>query len=1363
MTSSTHNSAQPAHRINDSGLTDQLFWLSKLNDDLPRASIVPDFKRTTSVARRYDSIGFDLDSEVIQVLKSLDSTQGISDVEMCLGLVTVLLAKYQREDEMIIGLKVGNTAEDPRVVFPFRLTCDRDATILTVIVGVARELNEMLARSTAVVTQLPQILGMEVSAHRFPLFDIAVAVAKPGVAIDLAAYPVDVAFLFKTAAGHISGRILYAAELYEKSRIERLVSHFLAAAREVALQPSTPLRNIDILAPEERRLVVEEFNARSAPFPVSATLHALFEEQARRTPGATAAVYRDQHMTYGELNERANRVAHTLLSLGLKKGAFVGILLNRSCDFLVAMLGVFKAGGAYVPLDPTYPRDRIRYMLNDSEAPFLISNSVISAEYSDLFTECAGLRVLLSVAGNVDDQLCAARPQITLIQPDQLATAPCHDPLVALAGTDRAYMIYTSGSTGRPKGAICLHNGALNHLFGELEGIGIESAFSFLQTAASSSDISVWQFMAPLLFGGATVIVDYEVVVDPALLLAAMRTHRVAVAEPVPVVLRAFLDLVAGLSSEERALPDLRCMMCTGEALPAELVDRWLALYPEIPIANTYGPTETSDDVTLLVLREPISDKRAIAPIGRPLPNVRVFVVDRDLRPVPIGVPGEICIAGIAVGEGYWRQPEKTAAAFVPCPFPEVAEERMYRTGDLGRWLSDGTIEFLGRIDQQVKIRGFRIEPGEIESVMTQHPDVQDAAVVVVNDGAGNPRLIGYFVIHKGVSLTVDKLRRYLKATLANHMVPAALVPLSALPLTPLGKLDRRALAKAEALKNVESESYVAPRDATEEVLATIWSKVTGRGKVGIHDNFFEIGGDSMLVIQVVLELRDHGFKLSPSKLFRYPTIAELSAHLLGAEPTAGPGATEPARLSAVYQSWETVGWREQLAGLFAEIEDVYPLSATQRGIYFQSVLTSRASGAYIEQIAFDLSGDLDEIAFARAWQYVADTTDVLRTAVVRRGGPQPLQVVVRGATLVPGVLDWRGIPEWQQASNLARLVTEDRMKGFDLKKPPLARVTLVRLADQRWRVLWTYHHIILDGWSEPLLLRAVFRSYDAFITGRQPQGSQEQRYRDFVAWSESQDLTDAQRYWRQQLAGLSDPVSIKDVSPAVTPPSSKEVSHGWEDVSVGRVQMAPLEGTARRNGLTLNTILHGAWALLLHRRVASADVVFGSVVSGRQCELRGIESMRGLVVVTQPLRTRLAPEATVSSWLRLLQIQMAEMREYEHTPLALIEQWRDAGAVKRPLFDSLVDIGNYAGSDLSGCGPAALELTSVQYFTQPLYALTLFLVTGPALAVRLIYDKRRYAPDTVRGLLSEYVQLLAGIAENPEQRVASLLETHEA
>jgi len=1359
MTSPTRTPARHAPEDPEGDLSDKLFWLSKLDEDVPRAAVVPDFRRATTLERVYESIGFELDAEVVRILKSLETTRGASDVEICVGLLAVLLAKYQREDKMVVGLKAAAAADDLPVVVPLLLACERDATILTIMRNVAAELAEVSARSLAIVRELPQLLGRELGTHRFPLFDIALAVGGAGTTIDLRAYPVDLAFLFETVGGRFHGRVLYAVDLYEKATIERLVSHLLTAARQISGDPATTLRDIVMLTAEERRQVALEFNASSARFPVHSTFHALFEEQAARTPAATAVIHRDTRLSYSELNERANRLASTLLALGLTKGAFVGILLHRSCDFLVAMLAVFKAGGAYVPLDPTYPRDRIRYMLEDSEAALLISDAATVADYWEMLADCAGLKALLSVTGSIDGGPRSERPGLALVQPQQLAAAPRHNPELALNGTDRAYMIYTSGSSGRPKGAICCHDGALNHLFGELEGIGIKGDFRFLQTAASSSDISVWQFMAPLLFGGATVIADYEAVVDPALLLAAMREHQVTVAEPVPVVLRALIDLLAELPRESRRLPDLRCMMCTGEALPAELVDRWLALYPDIPIANTYGPTETSDDVTLLVMREPLSHKCGIAPIGRPLPNIRLFVLDRDLALLPVGVPGEICIAGIGVGEGYWRQPEKTMAAFVRCPFPEVAEGRMYRTGDLGRWLPDGSIEFLGRIDQQVKVRGYRVEPGEIEGVMTLHPAVQDAAVVTVEDAVGNLRLVGYFVTHNGAQLSTAELRQYLKGALADHMVPAVLVALDALPLTPLGKIDRRALTRIESAKGLESEHYVAPRNATEEAIAAVWSKIIGIDRVGIHDNFFEIGGDSILTIYAVAELALLGFTLAPRQIFRHPSVAELASHLLAGQDHADDSIHALDSAMRADQTWDTGLWREQLAALFPEVEDVYPLSATQRGIYFQSLLVPRTSGAYVEQIAFDLTGTVDETAFCRAWQHVAGQEEMLRTAVVRRGAPYPLQVLVRSAALVPSILDWREIPATQHASHLAQLIIDDRMKGFDLKRPPLSRVTLVRLTDVRWRVLWTYHHVIFDGWSEPLVLREVFQAYDSLVAGLQPGTEQRTRYRDFVVWSESQDASAAQRFWRHQLAGFTTPVSIKDLSPALTPPSSNEISHGWHEVRVAPGDFAPLEQVVRRSGLTLSTLIHGAWALLLHRYTDSADAIVGTIASGRQCGLHGIDTIRGLVVVTQPLRTRLVADATILSWLRLLQLQMAEMREYEHTPLALIQQCSQVPPERRPLFDSVVVVGNYAGSDLAGCAPAGLKLSDVAYVTQPLYPLTLFVTVSPELTISLVYDKRRYALETVRQIMSAYLKLLRRIAENPEQRVTSLLD----
>jgi amino acid adenylation domain-containing protein len=1351
---SARATAETASQHPDGELADNLYWLSKIDEGIPRAQLVPDFKRSAGRRHAYQGSAFSVDPDVVRILKSIDRTHGVSDLVLCATLLTALFARYHREERLVIGLQTSSDALMDTAVVPLHLVCNGEQAVPALMRTIAEEVASSFDRAPCTASSMAKIMGVDLNESRCPFFDVGLAIGDGAAAFDLETYPVDLAFVFDSSAGLIRGQVLYATDLFHPSTIERVISHFLHAARQISLRPASRLADIDVLGADERSRILAEFRGRSVSFPVDKTLHGRFEEQVRRTPDAVAAIDRDRQLSYAELNSRANRLARTLLSLGLTKGGFVGILLNRGCDFVTAMLAVFKAGGAYVPLDPTYPRDRILYMLDDSQTSFVISNSTLVGAFQDVIAGAEQLRFVLSVEGAIDS--VARRPHqrsITVVSPETIASMAHDDVALPLVGTDRAYMIYTSGSTGRPKGAICRHGGALNHLYGELHGLGIDSAFRFLQTAASSSDISVWQFMAPLLFGGATVVVDYDVVIDPEQLFAAIKNHRVSVAELVPVVLRGLIDHVSELPIAARRLSDLRFMMATGEALAAELVDRWLLAYPEIPIANTYGPTETSDDVTLLVLREPVAEKRAIVPIGRPLPNISIFMLDRELRPVPVGVPGEICIGGIGVGEGYWQQPDKTKAAFVPSPFPQLCDGSIYRSGDLGRWLPDGSVEFLGRIDQQVKVRGFRVEPGEIEAVLTRHPAVQDAAVVAVYDSAGNNRLLGYFVARKDQSVATGELRQFLQGALADHMIPAALVPLSALPLTPLGKVDRKALARSEYPGGVERENYVAPRNETERVLAAAWCKVLKQRQVGIDANFFEIGGDSILTIHIIAELKKAGLHVAPKQFFLHPTIAELAAQIHVAKaPTVAPEAGR--RMSDGEPQRNLESLRQQLVTTFPDLEDVYPLGATQRGIYFQSILPAKSSGGYIEQIGFELQGDLDEQAFAKAWQQAVSATDVLRTGVVRRGVPQPMQVVLRSASLEPQVQDWRRRSAGEFDSALDALVVEDRRKGFDLAKPPLMRVTLTRLGDKRWHVLWTYHHIILDGWSEPLVLGDVFSAYNSMVGAPQDQAASRVRYRDFVAWSESQDMAKAQDFWRQQLAGFISPVRLKDNSPAVQPAASVELSHGWEEILLTQAETSRLDDVARRNKLTLSTIIHGAWGILLHRRTASEDVVFGSVASGRQCEFPQVESVRGVVVVTQPMRTRLMGDATLASWLRLLQLQMAEIREFEQTPLALIQQWCDVPAEKRPLFDTLVVMANYLGSDLANCRPKGVELSKVAYVTQPLYALTLFIQDGEQMKIRLVYEKRRYALGTVQQLLAEYRQLLIGFSENPEQRL---------
>lgn len=1328
---------------------DESFWLARLDANLPRGTLVPDRRRNTIVERRYDAVAFELDPACIAALKSLDPVTGVSDLALCTSLVAALLSKYHREDALVVGLHWSGrgSAGGAR---PALLSCSADATANALIDEVGREVARVLAHPADALAYLPQALGLAHSPHRCPFYDLAIHVGAAGTDFDLHAHPVDAAFVFNVESGHLSGRLLYAHELFDRPRMNDVAAHLLRLMRDLATAPREPLHRHSVLSGEERQQVLSAFNRRSADYPLQRTIHSLFEEQCGRTPDAVAVVHRAVALSYGELNQRANQLANTLLDVGVRKGAFVCILLERSCDFVVAMLASFKAGAAYVPLDPTYPHERIQYMLNDSAAGVLVSNRELLARFDPVVASASELQTVIAL--DADAQQQAESTARALVGAHRLAAAPAGNPQQELNGSDRAYMIYTSGSTGRPKGAICRHDGALNHLFGELEGIGVRGAFSFLQTAASSSDISVWQFVAPLLHGGSTVVADYDAIVDPEALFALIRERRLSIAEPVPVVLRALIDHIEALPASERALPDLRCMMVTGEALPAELVDRWLAMYPEIPIANTYGPTETSDDVTLSVLREPIGMRYAVAPIGMPLPNVRLFVLDRSLQPVPVGVPGEICVGGLAVGEGYWRQPDKTRSAFVPCPFDAIAPGPMYRTGDLGRWLPDGQIEFLGRVDQQVKVRGFRVEPGEVEAAMTQHAAVQDAAVVVAAEGPGSGRLIGYYTLRKGQGLSPAHLRAHLKSLLAEHMVPSSLTALSILPRTPLGKIDRKALAAAHE-RPAEHDLRQAPRTATERAVAAIWSAVTGTHAIGVGDNFFEIGGDSISSIQVTAQLRKAGFRLAPRDVFQRPTLSALAEYL--DENRSTPGSVTA---TAPQLPWDADLLRQRLAEAFPTLQDAYPLSATQRGIYYQGLLLPKSSGAYIEQVTFDVDGALDPLRFEAAWQHVIDTTDMLRAAVIRRGGQQPSQAILVAAPFALDLLDLSAKSDTEQASAIDALVLTERVRGFDLKSPPLMRVVLVKRAPGRSRVVWTYHHLILDGWSEPLVLSAVFRSYAALAASTRPEPASSARYRDFVAWTEAQDLAAAEGYWRSALAGFDTPAVVVDGSPGVKPPAAGEILHGWCDVVLSPANTERIEQSARHAGVTLATAIHGAWALLIHRATGLADVLIGSVASGRACDVPGIDALAGLVVVTQPLRSRPSGDSTLVAWLRLLQIQMAEMREYEHTPLAQIQQWSEVPAARRPLFDSIVVVGNYAGSDLSACGQSVVEISDVASYTQPQYALTLFIVAGPSLRVRLVYEKKRYAAATAKALLDEYASVLNSIAENPGQCIAGLM-----
>ncbi|HYH79305.1 MAG TPA: amino acid adenylation domain-containing protein, partial [Longimicrobium sp.] len=730
-------------------------------------------------------------------------------------------------------------------------------------------------------------------------------------------------------------------------------------------------------------------------------------------------------------------------------------------------------------------------------------------------------------------------------------------------------------------------------------------------------------------------------------------------------------------------------------------------------------------------------------PIGPPIANQRVYVLDAGLRPVPVGAVGEMYIGGEGVARGYLGRAALTAARFVPDPFRGHGA-RLYRTGDRVRWRADGALEFLGRADEQVKVRGYRIEPGEIESVLAGHPAVGEAVVVAREDVPGERRLAAYVVARDGADPRAAELRAHLAARLPDHMVPAAFVVLERLPLTPNGKVDRRALPAPEHDPS-RDESYVAPRTPVEETLAAIWGEVLRRERVGVHDDFFQLGGDSILTIQIVSRARKAGLRLTPRQLFEEGTIAALAQVVASVArdeappPAPADAAAGGARLAALP------------AGLAASAEDAYPLSPLQEGMLFQT-LYEPGSGVYVGQLRFALRGELDVEAFRRAWAGVLGRHAALRTSYLWEEGGQPLQVVRREAEPPLREEDWRGLDPDGQEERLRAYLDDNRARGFDPGRAPLLRLALFRTEEDAWRLVWSFHQMVLDGWSLPLVFRDVMALYQAHAAGTEPALPPPVPYRRYVDWLARQDLARAEAWWRRELAGFAAPTPLGIETAAGAPGRYRRAERRLDEA-----RTAALHAFAGRHGLTVNTLVQGAWALLVSRYAGERDVVFGTTLSGRPAELPGVEEIVGMFINTLPLRARVDEGRPAVEWLRELQARQVEMREYEYAPLAQVQRWSEVPA-GTPLFDSIVVFNNYPAPDAGGGdGERRLRVDVENEVEQASRLLILSVIAGSELALRVEFDGGRVAEDAAERLCGQVETLLLGLAARPDARLSDV------
>ena len=874
----------------------KIYWLNKLSGELPETNLIQDYVRPLQYSDKNKSHSFELPLYLSQEIIKLTKGSHFLVYIILLSAFNILLQKYTRNNDLIIGIPVYKKIDNINLdylnddtIVPLRTQLNNEITFKNYLIQVRDNVIKAYSHQDYCFDEFIELLNLPKSQNRCPIFDIVVLLENIHSKANLAKLNNDITVSFIIKNDIISGSIEYSDLIFNNENIKLISNYYINVIESIINNIDINISEIGVLNDSDKRKVLEEYNSNVRDYPITQTINDLFEQQVDKTPNNIAVVHEKTKLTYQELNEKANQLAVMLRKLGLNKGEFVGIFKDRDINFIIGILAIYKAGGAYVPIDSTYPSNRIEYMLSNSEVRFLLTDFSLLNTLKDLIGNCSQLKSIICLDEIASENIqLTQKKELTIYDKLNFNSLPKDNIEQINSCSDPAYMLYTSGSTGLPKGAIVRHDGAVNHIYAQFDELELTEEFSFLQSAPSSTDISVWQFLAPLLIGGKTVIVDIETVAIPDKLFKVLFSEEITVVELVPALFTSLLEYTCSLPIHSRELPSLKWMMVVGEPVSVSKVNKWLEIYPEIKIVNAYGPTEAADDITQFIVNKPFDEKQRTIPIGKPLANLNLYILDSEMKLLPIGAPGEICVSGIGVGAGYWKNEEKTSYSFVPNPFtdarknlPENRQDLIYKTGDLGRWLSNGNMEFLGRIDHQVKIRGFRVEIGEIETFLGQHPNVRENVVVVYEEEVDNKVLVAYVVAKTKPVPSISELRSFLKEKLPDHMIPSFLVMLDNLPLAPSGKVDRKALPKPDNLRPELDTAYVSPRNEIERKVADIWQKVLNVEKVGIQDNFFDLGGHSLKVLQVYSKLRElFPDKLVMTDLFKYPTISSISRYL---------------------------------------------------------------------------------------------------------------------------------------------------------------------------------------------------------------------------------------------------------------------------------------------------------------------------------------------------------------------------------------------------------------------------------------------------------------------------------------------------
>ncbi|MEW5926854.1 MAG: non-ribosomal peptide synthase/polyketide synthase [Gemmatimonadota bacterium] len=1262
---------------------------------------------------------FRVPAEPAAALAALGRGEGATLHMTLLAVFAALLARYSGAEDVAVGTPVaGRDTEEARALVGLfvntvvlRVDLSGDPPFRELLRRVRETSLDAYAHQGLPFEKLVEALRPARDLGRNPLFQVMFGLqdraADPGAAagVSLEVEPVDTGtskldltlFLAEERGGALSGTLEYATDLFDSGAAAALAGHFGEVLASAARDPRTRVSELGLLTPGERARILAEWNETSRAVP-PACVHDLFTAQAARTPGAVAAASAGGTLTYAGLERRSAALARLLRGRGVGPETRVGVCLERGTGLLVGLLGVLRAGGAYVPLDPSYPRERLAYMLDDARVQVLLTGAGLTAALPAHGADV----VLLEEAGEGGGEGAL---------PDGGAVA-----------ANAAYVIYTSGSTGRPNGVVVPHGAVVNLLAAMERTLAPGPGDVLLAVTPLPFDISVLELFLPLSVGAAVVVADAGTASDGARLRDALAELRPSLMQATPATWHMLLE--AGWEG----LPGL-AMLCGGEALAPGLAARLRARGERL--WNVYGPTET----TVWSTAERMAEGGPVT-VGRPLANTRVYVLDRHGRPVPAGVPGALFIGGRGVARGYHERPALTAERFVPDPFGREPGGRLYATGDRARFLADGRIEHLGRADDQVKVRGFRIEPGEVESALAGHPGVRRAVVAARDDLAGGKRLVAYVVPAAEPAPSPRELRAWLRRTLPEHMVPGVVVTLDRLPLTPGGKVDRRALPEPEAGAAGEAE-FVAPSTPVQEILAEIWAAVLDAGSVGAADDFFALGGHSLLGTQVVARVRDAlGVELPLRALFEAPTLAGLAGRIEALRSTGSEGAPPIARTPR---------------------GGPLPASFAQRRLWFIDRLEP-GSAAYNMPYALRLRGRFDPALLGRCLTEAARRHETLRT-VFATVGDEPVQVVRDAAPALVPVADLRGLAAGPREAELLRLAAEEAARPFDLAAGPLLRAAALRLGEAEWGLLFTMHHIVSDGWSAGVLLRELSELYGALAGGRRAElPALPVQYADYAAWQRGWPTGDALEagldFWRERLRGAPPLLELPTdrPRPRVQDPRGARVRAGLPAEAA-----RGLRALARREGATAFIALLAAWQALLSRYAGQEDVVVGTPVAGRT--RLETEPLIGFFVNTLVLRTDLSGEPSFRELLG--RVRETALAAYQHQEIPF-ERLVEALAPERslahsPLFQAMfvLEAGGRREPRMGGVEAEPLPVGGAEAAK---YDLTLDLAAdGEGVSGWISYRAGLWERATMERMAAHFARLAGAAVEDPDRPVGGL------